>query len=149
LPDVFASLNRNNVKYLIIGGIAAVLHGVPRSTFDVDILIEATLENVQGLLNALIEQNFGTATLITAEQLLTNEITIFQDRIRIDVQTSTPGITFSEAWERRQEMTYRGQEFHVVSRSDLILSKEAAGRKVDLEDVRLLKLIDEAKNTSG
>lgn len=42
LRDVFASLQRHQVNYAVIGGIAAVLHGVPRATFDLDILIEAT-----------------------------------------------------------------------------------------------------------
>lgn len=47
LQDVFSSLQKHNVKYLVIGGIAAILYGVPRATFDLDILIEATPENVQ------------------------------------------------------------------------------------------------------
>jgi hypothetical protein len=41
LQDVFASLNRHNVRYVVMGGIAAVLHGVPRATFDLDLLIVA------------------------------------------------------------------------------------------------------------
>ena len=42
LQGVFASLHRHNVKYVVIDGIVAVLPGVPRATFDLDILIEAT-----------------------------------------------------------------------------------------------------------
>ncbi|MGH3086130.1 MAG: hypothetical protein ACRDSJ_02280 [Rubrobacteraceae bacterium] len=34
LTDVFASFRRHRVKYVVIGGIAVVLHGVPRATFD-------------------------------------------------------------------------------------------------------------------
>jgi len=71
--------------------------------------------------------------------LLKHEITIFRDRLRIDVQTSTPGLVFEQAWQRRVAMSYRDQTFLVVSRADLIASKRAAGRKVDLEDVRLLE----------
>jgi hypothetical protein len=44
LRDVFASFQKHQVRYVVIGGIAAVLHGVPRATFDLDILIEATPE---------------------------------------------------------------------------------------------------------
>jgi len=143
LRDVFLSLQKHDVKYLTIGGIAAVLYGVPRATFDLDILIEATPENAQRLLDALIDARLGTATLITTEALLDNEITIFQDRVRIDVQTRTPGIDFEEAWKNRETMEYQGQAFNVVSRSDLIASKEAAGRQVDLEDVRVLQLREE------
>lgn len=142
LKGVFASFQKHEVKYLIIGGIAAVLHGVPRATFDLDILIEATKENAQRLLDALMVVNFGTATMISADELIAHEITIFQDRVRIDVQTSTPGIDFKSAWQERVTMQYQEQSLYVVSRQDLIASKRAAGRDVDLEDVRLLTLDD-------
>jgi hypothetical protein len=61
LQNVFASFQKNDVKYLVIAGIAAVLYGVPRATFDLDILIEATSENAQRLRVALREAEFGTA----------------------------------------------------------------------------------------
>ncbi len=140
LLDVFASFQKHKVKYLVIGGIAAILHGVPRATFDLDILIEASPENAQQLLDALIEANFATATLITADELLAHEITIFRDRVRIDVQTSTPGIKFEEAWQNRVAMAYQGQEFYVASKEDVIASKRAAGRNKDLEDIRMLEI---------
>jgi hypothetical protein len=127
----------------VIGGIASILYGVPRTTFDLDILIEATLDNSQKLLKALEEAELGTALLTTPENILKNEITVFQDRVRIDVQTSTPGIEFTKAWENKNTVEYKGQKFYLLSKSDLIASKEAAGRPKDLEDVRLLKLEDE------
>jgi Nucleotidyltransferase of unknown function (DUF6036) len=139
LVKVFASLDSHDVKYVVIGGIAATLHGVPRATFDLDILIEATPENAQRLLDALLDAQLGTAALTTSEELLANVITMFQDRVRIDVQTSTPGVDFEAAWQRRETMAYQGQEFYVLSRDDLIASKRAAGRPVDLDDVRVLE----------
>jgi tRNA nucleotidyltransferase/poly(A) polymerase len=143
LQDVFASFSRHDVKYLVIGGIAVVLHGVPRATFDLDILIEATPENADRLLQALVEAGLGTATLTTPDEVLANEITVFKDRVRIDVQTSTPGLLFAEAWPRRHVMEFRGQPFHVVCRTDLIAAKRASGRPVDLDDVRQLLASDE------
>jgi hypothetical protein len=147
LKDVFKSFQQHEVRYVVIGGIAVVLYGVPRATFDLDILIEATLENAQRLLDALIDAGMGTATLTNVDEILANEITIFQDRIRIDVQISTPGLQFETAWQRKQSMKYRGQTFYVVSLDDLIRSKRAAGRDVDLEDVRLLELPDNQSTT--
>lgn len=143
LKDVFSSFQKYNVHYVVIGGIAAILYGVPRATFDLDILIEATPENAQHLLDALIDARLGTADLITSQEILANEITVFQDRVRIDVQTSTPGLVFAVAWQNRQEMEYQKQKFFVASRPDLIASKLAAGRLVDLEDVKALQLGDE------
>ena len=140
LKDVFASFQRHDVKYVVIGGIASVLHGVPRATFDLDILILAERENAQRLLAALLEAGLGTAALTTPEELLANEITVFSDRVRLDVQTSTPGLRFADAWQHREIMTYQGQSFFVISKADLIASKCGAGRPVDLEDVRLLQL---------
>jgi hypothetical protein len=63
LQDVFSSLHDRNVKYLVIGGIATVLHGVQRATFDLDILIEPTLENARRLLDAFLDANLGTANI--------------------------------------------------------------------------------------
>ena len=140
LKGVFSSFQKHNVRYLVIGGIAAVLHGVPRATFDLDILIEATEDNAQRLLDALVDVQFGTATMITARELVMQEITIFQDRVRIDVQTLTPGIDFQSAWTNKETMNYQGQKFYVLSKEDLISSKKAAGRERDLEDIRLLML---------
>ena len=140
LRDVFASFQSHDVRYVVIGGIAAVLHGVPRATFDLDILIEVTQPNAERLLQALRAAGFGTADLIDAQGLLANEITVFNDRVRIDVQTSTPGLTFADAWNHRETMAYQGQEFYVASRQDVIASKRAAGRRKDLEDVQVLEL---------
>jgi hypothetical protein len=92
LQDVFSSFEKHKVRYLVIGGIAAILYGVPRAT--------------------------------------------------IDVQTFTPGLSFQDAWKNREIMDYQGQRFYVVSKADLVASKKAAGRDVDLEDVRLLTLED-------
>jgi hypothetical protein len=143
LQDVFRSFQQHDVRYVVIGGIASILHGVPRATFDLDILIEASPENTRRLLDALLDAGLGTAALTSVDDLLANEITIFRDRVRLDVQTSTPGITFAEAWRDRETVTYQAQEFFILSKTHLIASKRAAGRDVDIEDVRLLELPDD------
>ncbi|MBN1418709.1 MAG: hypothetical protein JXP34_08015 [Planctomycetes bacterium] len=143
LKDVFRCFERHDVRYLVIGGIASVLHGVPRATFDLDILVEGPLRNVERLLAALLEAGLGTAALTTPADVLAHETTVFRDRVRIDVQTSTPGLRFEDAWKRHERMEYEGQVFRVVSEADLIASKRAAGQPVDLEEVRLLEVPDQ------
>jgi hypothetical protein len=145
LQDVFRFFQQHEVKYVVIGGIASVLHGVPRATFDLDILIEATAENVQRLLTAMESAGFGSATMTNVKDVLANEITVFNDRVRIDVQTRTPGISFQDAWNRRKTITYNGQKFFILSKDDLIRSKRACGRDIDMEDVRLLELPDDGQ----
>lgn len=143
LKDVFESFQKHNVKYLVIGGIAAVLYGIPRVTFDLDILIEPTRKNARHLLDALLDAGLGTASLTDVDEILSNEITIFKDRVRVDVQTKTPGIIFKDSWVRKKTMNYQGQQFYIVCVEDLIASKRSTGRAVDLEDVRLLELPDD------
>jgi len=50
LTPLFASLNYREVEYVVIGGVAAIAHGVPRLTLDVDILIRADAANARALL---------------------------------------------------------------------------------------------------
>jgi len=142
LQDVFRSFQCHEVKYVVIGGVASVLYGVPRATFDLDILIEATPENAERLLAALTDAGFATATMTNAQEVVDHEITVFNDRVRIDVQTRTPGVSFADVWGRRNTVTYQGQAFFILSKDDLIVSKRASGRDVDREDVRLLELPD-------
>ena len=142
LKDVFKSFQKHDLHYVVIGGVASVLYGVPRATFDMDILIEPTVENAQKLLAALEEAGFGTATITNAQDIIAHEITIFNDRIRIDVQTRTPGVSFKDALLHRKTMTYQGQDFFILSKEDLINTKRAAGREIDLKDVNLLEETD-------
>lgn len=148
LQDVFKFFQKHEVKYLVIGGIASVIYGVPRATFDLDVLIEATIENAERLLAALAEAGFGTAAITNADDVVAHEITVFNDRVRIDVQTLTPGVSFQDAWSRRKTVTYQGQDFFILSKEDLITTKRASARDVDLEDVRLLELPDQEESTS-
>lgn len=139
LAGVFRCFGDHELKYVVIGGVAVVLHGVPRVTFDLDILIEATPENARRLLAALTAAALATAEMTTVDAVLANEISIFRDRIRVDVQTSTPGLEFAQAWANRESIEHAGVRIELASLTDLVASKQAAGRAVDLEDVRLLR----------
>ena len=109
LGDVFRSFEDLDVRYVVVVGIAAILYGVQRATLDLDILIEASPENGRRLLDALRRAGLGTAALATVEAVLDNEITVFNDRVRVEVLTSIPGLSFEQAWARRQTMNYRGR----------------------------------------
>ena len=97
------------------------------------------MENARKLLEAFEQANLGTALLTTAAELVSQEITIFRDRIRIDVQTSMPGAEFEQAWSHRSTLTFQGVSIEVISLQELIATKRAAGREVDLADVAVLE----------
>ena len=138
--DVFASLHSNNCRYIVLGGVAAEVYGVPSMTFFIDILIDASEANAEKLLSALHEAGYFTARLLTAKGLLANEITIFTERARVHVQTSTPGLVFEEAWRQRRTIVFEDVPIDIVSADDFIKSKPEEGRRVDLADLERLRL---------
>ncbi|MBW1973727.1 MAG: hypothetical protein JRI44_12950, partial [Deltaproteobacteria bacterium] len=44
--EIFEKLNKEGVKYVIVGGVALVLHGVVRLTADLDLMLEMSEENL-------------------------------------------------------------------------------------------------------
>jgi hypothetical protein len=137
---LFAALEKNNVKYVIIGGVAAILYGVPRMTGDIDLFIEASLDNARCLLNALNDLGYDTAELVTPDGLIAVKLLMFENGIKIDVMLDIPGLDFATAWANRETM-YAGQQmFYIISKTDLITSKIASGREKDLADVAALQI---------
>lgn len=137
--DVFRSLRVHEVRYLVVGGVAAIVHGVPRTTFDLDLLVEATEANARRLLEALESAGLGSAALTSPQAVIAHEITVLKDQIRIDLLTTIPGVRFEDAWTRREKRSIDGIDYWIISRADLIAAKQASGRPKDLEDARALQ----------
>lgn len=53
--DALSALARNQVRFIVVGGVAAVLHGAPISTFDLDIVHARDADNIDRLMAALVE----------------------------------------------------------------------------------------------
>lgn len=137
--QLYACLQRHGVEYIVIGGVAAIVHGVPRTTLDIDLLIRATHPNAAALLLAFLEAGLGTAALTDADDLLAHEVTIFRDRLRVDVQTRTPGIDFASVRPRALLLEVDGVEIPILGADDLLASKEAANRPKDQQDLAVLR----------
>lgn len=139
LLTLFACLERHEVRYVLVGGLAAVLHGVPRATFDVDLLLEATPDNVNRLLTALADAGFESAAQADPRRLLAAPIATFDDVLRVDVFLHVPGLSFDEAWAHHDARPAGPAVVHLASVDDLIQAKRAAGRPRDLDDIRELE----------
>ncbi len=136
---LYRSLNKYKLKYLIIGGIAAIIYGVPRTTLDVDIYIEPSLKNAEKLLAALKDAGFGTASLTSPQKIIANEITVFEDYLRLDVFTKVKGMQFEKAWGRKVIKKIGAVLIKFASLKDIIASKKTSKRKIDKEDLLILK----------
>lgn len=138
---IVSCLNSQRAKYVVIGGNAAIYYGVPRATFDLDLLVQADEKNLDRVLKGLRDAGMGTAHLTTPERVLAKEITIFDDWVQVDIQTRTPELRFAMAWKNRKRQLFRGVVVPFVSRVDLMRSKRAAGRDRDLQDVKVLETV--------
>ena len=138
-PGVCKCLNAHEVRDAVVGGLAAILHGIPRVKFDIDPFVARDIENVRRLVDALREHGLGTVELTNAEAIEAHEITIFRDRVRVDVLTLIPGVTFDDAYAAREIRVIEGVPTPILSRAHLIASKRAAGGPKDLDDVRGLE----------
>lgn len=116
-----------------------MIYGIPRHTLDIDIAIDPDIENAKRLHMALIEAGFGTAHLTTPEKISQNEISVFNDFIRLDVLTRPKAIVFEKAWARRVVKKINGVSVVLASISDIIRCKSAVGRPIDKEDVKILR----------
>ncbi len=58
---------------------------------------------------------------------------------RVDLLGEIPGVTFHDAWLKRETIQWNGVPVHIIARDDLIAAKKAAGRPKDLDDVKRLE----------
>jgi hypothetical protein len=140
--DLLAAFGRADVRYLIIGGYAVGYHDRPRTTKDLDLLLDPAPENIHRACRALLE--FGAHNDIAAhlEAAVEDEVVwMGHPPIRVDFLKDAPGVSFPDAWTRRVATTWSGVPVTVISRDDLIRSKRASGREQDLIDARSLERI--------
>jgi len=143
---IFATLDANEVEYVVIGGIAVQVHGHVRMTNDVDLIPSPTPENLARLTQALTDidaavLNPGSEHLKVSAQMLPRA-TLWQFSTRlgdIDVLHDAPGAApFAQLRERSLVITLGDHLIPIAGRDDLIRMKRAAGRPVDLADVAAL-----------
>ncbi|MDR1802519.1 MAG: nucleotidyl transferase AbiEii/AbiGii toxin family protein [Treponema sp.] len=138
--DILSILSEKKVKFLLIGAYAMAVHGYPRSTMDIDLLVMPDAENALLVLQALVD--FGAPTGDISVEDLQKEGLIFQIGVapcRIDILTSIDGIRFEDAFARSEIVEIEGIPIHVLSIPDLIKNKRATGRTRDLADAEMLE----------
>lgn len=139
------SLNRENIQYALCGGMALAVHGHPRFTQDLDLLIrEDDLEQLIGIAQRLGYLDisgwlkFGSGT--DRETKLYRVVKpLSTENLMLDLICVTP--PFEEVWNSRTQFEISGRQMTVVSRSGLRTMKQISNRPQDLVD---LEKLDEA-----
>ncbi len=141
--DFIKALHRHHVNFIIIGGQAAIYHGVRRGTGDLDILIEPTRNNGEKLLKAFHHLDLQVDDLKPEE--FENELFLglgFEPDA-VDLMTYTPGINFNESYQRATIIYDEGVPIRIISLEDLIYNKQSmnrTGEKKMIDDYDAIRL---------
>lgn len=129
-------LNREEIDYVFIGGIAVMVYGNPRTTVDLDLVIEVDEEELEDFAEYLSEQDFFVdfedmkwafreETHFSAEEkdsLFRLDVKgVYEPKERVTLQN-------------RNKIEYEGMDFYVASPEDTIANKLYYGSEQDVED---------------
>lgn len=138
LLRVLAALRTAGLEGLLVGATAAVLHGVPMLTQDIDVLVRDTPRN-RAKIDAVGELlGAGRAVEISA---LSHVVRLVGARVPVDFlfDTMAGDLSFAAVRSRSVIMQLGPETAVVASLEDIIRSKEAAGRPKDLAALPIMR----------
>jgi predicted nucleotidyltransferase len=146
LIKLLHQFEKQNVHYLIIGGLATNRYGYHRITGDVDLYIKDSIENRKNLIAALEQAGYGKFDSLLTTQIIPGYCEIMMDDgIYADLMTEIPGLNkedFGEHYEKALIENVDGVTVRFISYDHLIQNKKVTGRPKDLLDVQELERIN-------
>ena len=156
--DLFRTLHQHHVEYVLIGGLAVALHGVERTTMDIDVCVVVSPDNLSRLVAAAQELQL-TPTLPVPLSSLTH-IELLKDwhaqrnllafalrspdlvGVTVDVLLFPP-VAPQDLCSRALTIDVAGVPVRLAQINDLITLKQHAGRPIDLSDIEHLKRLSD------
>jgi hypothetical protein len=151
---LFAILATAQVRFVLVGGLALVLHGVDRLTADVDLVIDLSAQSARSAVQALTAAGYRPLApvdpIALADPVQRHEWQTVRDmqvfsfwdstntRPTVDVLLAS-SVPFEDLWQAASVMRIAGHEVRVASIDHLIRLKAAAGRVQDLADIERLR----------
>ena len=153
---LFQALNEAGVRYVVVGGLATVLHGYARLTADVDLACDLTPAPARTLIETLAALGLAPRAPVDPIQFADPDVRqgwidekgmrVFsmvdrQNPLRaVDIFVENP-IEFEQLWSRAEQFALESTSVRVASIPDLIQLKRLAGRPQDLVDIEQLERI--------
>ena len=129
-------LNEEKAVYVIVGGLAVLFYGIPRTTMDIDIIIKMNMDETKRFAEFLKENDFfaDEEDIKTAyEEKSHATIEDKTSMIRLDIK-GIYGENDRIALKRRRKVSSADFEFYVASPEDLIANKLLFGSEQDVKD---------------
>jgi predicted nucleotidyltransferase len=139
--DIFRTLEAHSVEYVLIGGYAVVLYGLPRGTNDIDIFVNPTDKNIrllQDALKSMFEDN--SISEITLPELLKYAVLRYgtPNGFNVDIMVNL-GERFSYNDLEFDTVEFEGIKIRIATPETLIRLKENTYRDQDKSDILFLK----------
>jgi len=164
IERLLGELSTADVRYLVVGGVAVVLHGYLRTTADLDLVLDLRADNVRKAVRLFEHRGFRPRPPVPLSAFAEEEtrrqwvveknLQVFSlwhpsiSGLEVDLFVEEP-FPFDEAWARAAFVQVGKILVPVVSIDDLIDMKRAAGRVRDAEDIdALLRLKERNERTS-
>ncbi len=138
LKEIHTFLTRQNIKHVIIGGIAASLLGRARFTADIDILALIPAEVLFHIIEKAEQSGFSTRISDAIDFAKKNNVILLNhDQTKINIDISLGLLPFEKEVFDRSKLFKSGEiEFHLPTPEDLIIMKAVAHRPIDLKDIQ-------------
>lgn len=135
LLELCQYLNREQVKYVLIGGFAMIYHGLPRATEDIDLLVESSPENVKRIKKALLYLPDKAVVELRPTDVDEYQVVRVADEFVIDLIKKVGEIDYKKA--NFERFLWKGVEITVADVDTMIKTKQGI-RPRDKEDLAFL-----------
>lgn len=137
LSQLISAFDENRIEYAVCGGLALTIHGFPRATFDIDVLIRAeSLEKVYEIAAKYGYDIRGLDISFKERAVEIRRVSKIDDEgevLPLDFLLVTPQV--EDVWQTREKLIWQNKTLWIVSLDGLIKMKKLAGRAKDLIDI--------------
>ncbi|HEX9688021.1 MAG TPA: nucleotidyltransferase [Thermoanaerobaculia bacterium] len=149
LVAICRSLNNEGVRYLLIGGFAVILHGLVRTTKDIDLLIDPSEENIRRLKRALATLPDNAVALVADDDVGKYRVVRVADEVVIDLMAEACGISYEEALAQGVENRQLSDVTIPIAKKEILIRTKDTLRDSDRSDVGFLRDLIEEERLEG
>jgi hypothetical protein len=140
---VASALEDSEIPYMFTGSFASTFHGAARSTIDLDVVIAASAQQLESLLDLLAKREFYVDRMGAAQAFkhgsMFNAVD-WKTSLKIDFIMRKSRAFSMEEFARRSPVQFEGKSVFVTTAEDAIISKlewaKIGGSRRQIEDVR-------------
>lgn len=156
IEPIIRALEDANVRYVVVGGLATVLHGYPRLTVNIDLIVDLAPEEALRAIDVLTSLGLVPRVPVAAAEFADRDkreswirdknmrvftmIDASNPMRQVDLFVESP-IPFDALWHRAEVLPLAETNVRIAAIEDIITMKRIAGRPQDLADIEALEAI--------